>query len=110
MDLTCQLLLHAAAPFVEDEGLFNAITSSSHPGTTLGTSVPGSGLERSVSGGPSRDKLIMLEKLSTETQNFQVSHNFLQKLELNSVHVLSFLLYLQGRSTDTEKWFHAITT
>ncbi|KAG0612970.1 hypothetical protein M758_6G066600 [Ceratodon purpureus] len=72
VDLTCQLLLHAAAPFVEDEGLFNTITSSSHSGITLGTSVPGVGLERSVSGGPSRDKLTMLEKLSFETQNFQM--------------------------------------
>jgi hypothetical protein len=72
VDLTCQLLLHAAAPFVEDEGLFNTVTSSSHPGTTLGTSVPGCGLERPISGGPSKDKLTMLEKLSLETQNFQV--------------------------------------
>lgn len=74
MDLTCQLLLHAAAPFVEDEGLFNTITLSSHMGPTSGTSVPGGGLERSISGGPSRDKLTMLEKLSLETQNFQVNH------------------------------------
>lgn len=73
MDLTCQLLLHAAAPFVEDEGLFNTVTSSSHLGTTSGTSVSGFGLERSSSGGPLRDKLATLEKLSIETQNFQVS-------------------------------------
>lgn len=72
VDLTCQLLLHAAAPFVEDEGLFNTVTSSSHLGTTSGTSVSGFGLERSSSGGPLRDKLATLEKLSIETQNFQM--------------------------------------
>jgi len=70
VDLTCQLLLHAAAPFVEDESLFNTITLPSPPGTTSGTSVPLGGSEKSIS----REKLTMLEKLSLETQNFQVNH------------------------------------
>lgn len=74
VDLTCQLLLHAAAPFVEDDSLFRMITSLSHPTATLGTSTSGSGLERSTSGAPLKDGLSNLEKFSLDTQNFQVRH------------------------------------
>jgi hypothetical protein len=73
VELTTQLLLHAAAPFVADETLFTAITLSSEPGSNApGASVaPGSGLERSSSGTPFKDRLLQLEKFSLDTQNFQ---------------------------------------
>jgi hypothetical protein len=78
VELTTQLLLHAAAPFVADETLFTAITLSLEPGSNApGASVvPGSGLERSSSGTPFKDRLSQLEKFSLDTQNFQVTRSF----------------------------------
>jgi len=93
VDLTCQLLLHAAAPFVEDEGLFNTITLSPHPGNASGTSVPGGGLERSTSSGPSRDKLTLLEKLSLETQNFQVNRRIFAGTATGTCYFSSLSVY-----------------
>ncbi|CAM6088323.1 unnamed protein product [Calypogeia fissa] len=60
VDLSCQLLLHAAVPFALDEAVVSALTSSS------------SSILSGASNSSLKEKLLQVEKFSHDTANFQV--------------------------------------
>jgi hypothetical protein len=72
VDLSCQLLLHAAAPFALDENLVSAVNSSS------------SGVLSGASNASLKDKFLQVEKFSQDTASFQVLQNGVL-LEFNGV-------------------------
>lgn len=61
VDLSCQLLLHAAVPFALDENVVAALTSSS------------SSVISGASNSPLKEKLLQVERFGQDTANFQVT-------------------------------------